>query len=306
MLHAMTAPALRHFVLAHDLGNLTAAAEQAGVTQPAISKSIRKLEEQVGGQLFERRPQGLVPTRFGRVLRHHAQNILNEIRFVSTEIAAATGGTGGQVRIGVGPIWSLSVFPALVADLRRHLPGVDLVVQVGIREKMLPQLAAGDLDLWLGSLFEIPPGGEFDLLVIEQTEMRAFAPADHPLASLPAVAPADLAGQNWAGFIDDDIGLGKLAAFFAGRGLAPPRIALKSSSVATMFAAARDAGLLVYAAGTLAEEARLRGLVALPVTRPIWAFETGLACRHSARHIAAIEHVFTWLTQRTGPPAGGC
>lgn len=123
--------------------------------------------------------------------------------------------------------------------------------------------------------------------------MRAFCVEGDPLAKLANVTPADLAPWGWAGFIDDAIGLERLARYFTSRDLPPPRLALRCSSVAALFAAVAAGGsdLLVHTADTLAPEATRRGLVPLPLELPMWSFPTGLACRPAANHLATVRHL---------------
>ena len=304
MSQALTSRGLTLFVAAYDAGNMRIAAERLGVTQPAISKSVARLEEQLGVPLFERTAQGVRPSRFADTLRRHAQNMLNEARFVEVEIAAVVGGTSGALRIGVGPAWSLSVFPPLLIGLRRQFPAIDIEMRIGVRDQIVPALLTGQVDVWLGSTHNLEGSDGLDVVPAGRAQMRVFVARDHPFARARVADAGSLAGGEWAGFVDDAYGLERLRAFFAARGLPSPRVALRSSSVATMFWVAAKSELLVYAADTLQPEARRHGLVPLTLDASIWSFETGLVCRRSARHLTAIRCLEGMLPQDyLGPSA---
>ena len=114
--------ALTHFIAAFEHGNLRLAAKAVGVTQPAVTKSIQKLEDHIGVPLFERAADGVRPTEVAHMLRLHAQGILNEARFVEMEISARVEGRQGLIKMGIGVAWSLSVFPDLLEQFYRRFP----------------------------------------------------------------------------------------------------------------------------------------------------------------------------------------
>ncbi len=296
--------ALTHFMAAYDCRNLRSAAEAVHVTQPAVSKSISKLEDHIGMPLFKRTPNGVEPTEFAHMLRRHAQNIMNEARFVETEIAALTSGSGGLLRIGVGPAWSLSVFPRLLMRFQATFPNIDVEVQTGVTDHLLPLLKSGDVDLWLGSLHDVEETPDIAVRTVGWSDMTVFARKSHPLADRGAVRPTDLTDFAWASFTNDHRGLEWLSRYFTGRDLPDPRIALRLSSLVTMFSAAARSDLLVYAADTLQPEAVARGLVEIPLADPVWGFGTGMAYRRSTTDLATVRYIRSTLVDEYADLAG--
>ena len=252
--------ALAHFVAAYDCRNLRSAAEAVHVTQPAISKSIGKLEGHIGMPLFERTPTGVRPTEFAHMLRRHAQNIMNEARFVETEIAALTEGSGGLVRIGVGPAWSLSVMPRLLSRFQSRFPNIDLEVATGVTDHLLPMLTKGDIDVWMGSLHDVEETEVVSVSPMGWSDMTVFVCRSHPLAGKRKVGAEALSRHSWVCFVNDTRGLEWLDRYFRQRGLPAPRFALRLSSLVTMFATVVGSELMVYVADTLRPEAEARGL----------------------------------------------
>lgn len=283
--------ALAHFSAAYDHLNLRSAAAAVHVTQPAISKSISKLEDHIGMPLFERTSKGVRPTQLAHMLRRHAQNIVNEARFVGTEIAALKGGSGGQVRMGVGPAWSLTVLPYVVSRFQQRFSSIDIEVKTGVTDQLMPLLHEGEIDFWLGSLHDIEETDEIVTQRAGWSDMAVFVSTHHPLTQLGAVEASHLAPYNWATFSNDVRGLAYLRSYFKAHGLPEPRVALKVTSLVTMLAAAASSQLLVFCADTLQSEAISRGLVRISLPEHIWGFHIGMAYRKSTADLATTRYV---------------
>ena len=113
---------LSYFFTVYQLGSIGHAAETLPLTQPALSKSIRQLEQELGCELFERTPSGVVPTVFGEALAHYARTIAAEIDNAKAKIAELRGGDTGEVRIGVGPSIAVNMMPMVTRQVHaeRH------------------------------------------------------------------------------------------------------------------------------------------------------------------------------------------
>src|SRR5690242_8100289 len=173
---------LRDFLAVAGTGGVSAAAQMLGVSQPALTKSIRRLEAHYGLALFERRARGMALTPFGETLLGHAKLIDAQCRFADAEMRAFAKGKGGRLRIGAGPFWGATVLPVAIAALQAELPGLQIDLDVGVNTLIHPRLFAGDLDIVVCALPDtdlFPPGIEvhrfFDL------RMRVIAGVDHPL-----------------------------------------------------------------------------------------------------------------------------
>lgn len=286
---------LEHFLVAINHSSLRAAAEVAGLTQPALSKSLRKLEEQLGVSLFERTPRGIEPTSTARILERHAKVILADSRYAEMEIAALRKGTTGSLRIGAGLIWSLGPLPRILAGILERYPNLQVEVRAGIAGPLLPLIAAGDIDLFLGTMRALDEmltdRDRREDLVIEpilKVEMSAFVRADHPLPADVEVTAEDLRSYPWAGFADDHWQEEELRTAFDGLGLAPPTITLRTNSIAALLAIVSQSNHVILLANVLEREALAHGLRRLTHTVPIRALETWLILR---RHLTGLEPV---------------
>ena len=92
---------LRYFLRVAERGNFTRAAEELMISQPALSRSIQKLEDELGQPVFERKTRSLALTEAGKLLQSRAQQILSLIEDTKAEIS--DDGQSGQIRVGAIP-----------------------------------------------------------------------------------------------------------------------------------------------------------------------------------------------------------
>src|SRR5690349_14396768 len=83
-----------------EAGSILAASRDLAMTQPAVSKSIHELEDQLGGSLFVRGKRGVVLTEFGSMFERHAKTMLGELRYLAENLNASQSGTAGHVIVG--------------------------------------------------------------------------------------------------------------------------------------------------------------------------------------------------------------
>ncbi len=235
---------LRHFLAVFELGSIGQAAEKLLLTQPALSKSIRQLEDELGVRLFDRTPMGVVPTVFGNALAMHAKAIEAQIRNAEAQIASLKGSAQGHVTIGIGPSLARNIMPAATTALARRQPDIALTVIEGLVDDLLPQLRRGELDLMVGAWPRIADP-MFTTEVVLTDRLEVVARAGHPLAGRPvrrqelldypwALPPAS---QKWRQALDE---------LFMERGLEPPRPRIVSSSAGYLQALIRQSDHLSF------------------------------------------------------------
>lgn len=119
---------LQHFVAIYDYGSLLSAARHVGVGQPALTKSLKKLEEQLGLLLFVRHTRELIPTAPGHVLYQKALQVLAEARDLQITAQQLITGEQGAVSIGCGPLPTDLVLVPMIQTLNQQ--GVDISLKV--------------------------------------------------------------------------------------------------------------------------------------------------------------------------------
>ena len=288
---------LAYFLAVYEHRSLRSAAETIGISQPALSKSLQKLEQQLGVALFERRASGIQPTDFAVTLHHHAQSIYNEARYIELEAAAITSGRSGLLRIGAGPAWSHGYLPLILPRFQSRFANIRLEIETGVTDYLLPRLIGGEFDLFMGSLFGIQPSEDISLHPLIRTRMILVVRPEHPLLANAAITAANLLTYPWANFLHDIQGERELSLFFSRRTLPTPNITLRMSSLATMLSLIRHSDHIAYIADSLSDEAQLHGLSELPLPLTIWQFDSGVAVRRSVVELKPIRYLLELIEE---------
>ena len=183
-----------------ETGRIGAAAERSNVTQPTLTRDIARLEERLGGRLFERLPHGVRPTALGATAVERARRILREAEAAERAIDAARSGRTGVFRVTATPPWAETVLARAAARFREGFPAVELRILSATRAEGLRRLADGDCDLHCGGVDADEPLPAF-LRRERFLDMTAGIVAwrDHPLFA-GTVAPEDLARYPWIDF----------------------------------------------------------------------------------------------------------
>jgi len=142
---------LRCFVTVARMKSFVAAAESLGLTQPAVSRSIRELEQTLGHELFDRSTRGAELTRRGRDFLDAVESGLLQI-WQGTKAVVGQIGTLEVVRIGALPNVCSQFLPNIVAAFKSELPGVRVVISPGINSGLLSGLRLGETDIVIGRL----------------------------------------------------------------------------------------------------------------------------------------------------------
>jgi DNA-binding transcriptional LysR family regulator len=186
-------------------GSFSAAADELGYTQPAISQQISALEREAGTRLLQRRARGVTLTDAGRSLVDHSDAILARLAAAEEELEAIAGLRGGRLRLASFPTAGATLVPLAIAMFSDRHPDVELSLIEAEPEDSLPALRAGDLDVAL--TFEYPslPASAHSKLRedVELTHLLddphyVALPLDHPLAHKHTIRLEELAEESWS------------------------------------------------------------------------------------------------------------
>lgn len=137
---------LRAFLTVAETGNVTRAAEVLHLVQPAVSRQVMLLEEDIGSPLFERGRHGMVLTDAGRLLVGYARRAMLELDRGRAEIAGASAGIGGLVTLGLLPSTIDMLSSPLVSALTANFPGIRIRLSMGYAGTLLRWLQSGEID----------------------------------------------------------------------------------------------------------------------------------------------------------------
>jgi len=140
---------LRHLALIATHGSFTEAARRAGLSQPALSASIARLEEEMGARLFFRGAGGTRLTAAGEALLPRARAALAAVEDGRRAVAEIAGLRAGEVRLGGGATVCTFFLPPVLTAFRRDHPGIVLKLREGVASEVRAAVDAGELDLGL-------------------------------------------------------------------------------------------------------------------------------------------------------------
>lgn len=182
---------LRNFLKLAETGNFTRAASLVGLSQSAFSRSIARLEEELGQPLFERQTRRVVLSDAGSVLVDRARKILSMVDDVKTEIG--DDGQSGRVRIAAIPTIAPYFLPECLQSFQRRFPQSQLIVQEDTTENLLKKVADGEVDIAIAAL---PIGAKYlDVEPLFEEELLLVCGSHHPLARKRTIQAADIEGH---------------------------------------------------------------------------------------------------------------
>lgn len=284
----MHARPLKHFLAVYDNHGISAAAEQLRISQPALTKSIQKLEAEFGVPLFERRPGGVVPTRYADMLARHVRLMDMEYRHAIAEIAAARGGSEGVIRIGAGPVWYSCFLPPIIDRFLADWPETRIRLQSGVINTLIPALEAGEFDIVCTSL-EFPNRAGIVKEAVVNLRHSIVAVDSHPLAGRGMAEPAELASYPWVTMANDHVGTGRIWSYFAAHECPPPRIAVESSSLSGMLELVARGQFLAHFPEAMLRVASRYCLTALNIRGTLWETPAGLVYRQSEHRLRVLQ-----------------
>lgn len=179
---------LRHLVALSEVArqaSVVKAARSLGITQPAVSKTIRELEDILEVELFDRSRRGVTLTRTGEIFRDHANAALGTLREGIDRLGQATAPEALPVRIGALPTVSARLLPAAVARFMAHGLAAAPRIVTGPNAYLMAQLRDGDLDIVIGRMAEPSEMTGFSFEHLYSERIAFIVRPGHPLIDAP-------------------------------------------------------------------------------------------------------------------------
>jgi DNA-binding transcriptional LysR family regulator len=196
-LHAMELRHLRYFVEVARQESVTKAAAQLHVSQPALSRQIRDLEEELGVGLFEHHARSVKLTAAGHVFYEEAQMALQRVHEAVETVKRFAGAQTGELQVGYAPSLSMEILPQALRRFQMKCPNVKMQLQDLTTEEMIVQLRSGTLH---AALLVRPAAGSL-ASGLEYREIVRHRPCvamsvTHELAGHGPISASTLAGKN--------------------------------------------------------------------------------------------------------------
>jgi DNA-binding transcriptional LysR family regulator len=296
--------ALQCFVAVVETGSIHAAARKLRLTQPALTKALRGLEQELAVQLLVRTTRGSAPTDFGRAFYRRARLVAGELGKARAEIEQLRGTMAGEVAFSVAPAATIHLVPEAVREFRHAHPAVRLRIFDGPLPSAIAQLRAGETEFAVASLTRHWPRREFRLEKLAEYETVVVARRGHPLASARSLR--DLLDADWA----HAGARGSVGVFaedtFSPHGLQPPRPAMECGSFAALVAMLATNDVLALLPRPFVDLPALKNLlVRVPVREERARAAIGLVQRADSPLTPAAETLANYLRRVAARPRAG-
>lgn len=269
---------LRAFTTIVATGSLGRAATELHLTQPALSRTIKRLETDLGAPLFERHSKGMELTAVGHALLPHAMLLAREAELAREEIDALRGLSKGTIKVGaVGAIAS-HVLPLAIDRVLTRWPNLRVEIIEGVWDRLAQGLMRHEIDLALST---VAPDTE-DIVAISdchwQDDSFVVAGCDHLLRQKKRIALADTLGERWAIPPRGTAPYAHMQGVFEAHGLGLPNIVVETRSVPVLKSMVARCGFLTWMPEPMYDvEAKARVMDTLPIptvraTRTLTAF----------------------------------
>jgi DNA-binding transcriptional LysR family regulator len=227
---------LQGLVAVVEQGSIRAAARHLHLSQAAVTKSMRTLEEEAGVALLQRGSRGIALTAAGERLLERARLITRQVQLARDDLAQLAGQDAGSVRVGVTPVMTLTGLGEAFSWFRQRYAHVQVQLIEGLMARVLPRLREGTLDIAVvaADVGEIAPD-EFHQRRLRRTRQRVVARAGHPL--LRAAPPGLQAWGELEWVLTQPVaggGLAHVEALFAQVGLLPPTRVVQCETLAAL------------------------------------------------------------------------
>lgn len=224
---------LRNMLAVMEEGSLGRASQKLNISQPALTKSIQRLEEHLGVRLFDRETRGMRPTSYAESLRGYAKAACVGMGEAERQIASLRNGTEGIVTIAAPPLIATELLPRALTRLSEERPKLQVRV-VSQNKELFTDLLEGKFNLVVGMLYDEMPKVGLARRPLFNDRLVLVMRAGHPLARRRKLSPKDLAEQKWVFADSETWSHRRLVLYFEQAGLALPRASIESRNPAIL------------------------------------------------------------------------
>ncbi|HXZ08140.1 MAG TPA: LysR substrate-binding domain-containing protein [Paraburkholderia sp.] len=271
-------------------GSIRAAARSVFLSQPALTKAIRELEQDLGVPLVSRSARGAQLTEFGQAVYARAQLILAEMQHVRDDILQLSGHAGGQVACAVTPLVSLKFLPLAIRSFRARMPATRLIVQEGFLQGALPRLRDGSLDFVIAIMDETKLAPEFVSRTLLEAELILSGRKGNPYENCDSIAA--LQDAEWVlNTTPESIGQSVQSMFLA-HGLREPKVVVECTSFSATLSLSVNSDMISCCPKSFLETDWIRErIVAIPVREALPKVTVGVITRRDALATPACEYL---------------
>lgn len=301
---ALTMPKLHHlrdFVAIAHARSVRGAARSLGLSQPALTRSLSELEQELRVDLVERHARGVQLTPAGERFLVRASAALEELRRGLEEAGQAQGDMQGAVTVALSSAAALALLPTAYPEFRRQCPDVSLRLLDGLFPAVEPRLRDGQLDFYVGPRPERSIGSGYRVESLFDNERVVLGRVGHPLDG--ARSMRELQGAEWVVTGLRERVEEEFEEQFAALGLPSPQVTTRAESMMALLVLLSTTDALAFLPVQWASSALFQGRVKpIAVREPLTAPDIVLV-RRARLPLTPAAQRFSDLLQRAVPPS---
>lgn len=292
---------LQAFVAVVEQQSIRAAARMLDLSQPAVTKTVRELERELGAPLVERSVKGVQLTEFGRAFAPRARLLLADMQRARDEIAQIRDGLTGRVALAVSTSFALTLLPDAFQDFHTRLPAVDVQFSETVLPWMLARLREGALDFAVTHVVPQRLDPEFEAMALFPVKLVVGVRQRHPLRTSRSLR--DLSRAEWILPGDDQFGGRDAISALLPPGLPPPARVIQGQSAMVALALVGKMDLVGLFVEPLAELGFKRhGIRRIEIEEELPTLSVSVITRRGQRLTPAARH-FVECIQRASARA---
>lgn len=285
---------LAAFLAVARAGGVGAAAKSLALTQPAITRSLKRLERQLGVALFVRHSTGMEMTPFGRTLIPYAETLESETERVLEEISVLNGAAAGLARVGIVPSVAANLLPKATERMLAASPGVQVRVIEATGNQLVSALIRGEIDFAIVGLSRDPIEEHVLVSPLMEDDVCIVARASHPLMRQDDLSLAALQSHFWAMPEKGNVIRAGFQKMFRRAGLDAPRVAVSANSVHVLKSIAASTDFLTMLARVSIQFEERGGILApVPLREGRWRRQLGVLRRATGSMLPASNLLLT-------------
>jgi DNA-binding transcriptional LysR family regulator len=280
--HELDLRQLEYFLAVVENRSFGRTAEILHISQPALSKAVKRLEQDLGVRLLDRLPRGVAPTLYGEALVAHAKLIKGELSRATDAIVALKEGNAGRVVIGAGSSMRIELLPEAVVRLHARHPDLEVKMIGELYDDLIPDLEKGELDLALSMISFDQRISHIEEIPLYIDKTHPTVRTDHPLLKKKTITIEDCLKSEWILPSSDNLGRRHLDAFFLSRGYSAPESVIETNSTMIAVSVMQKSDLIGWHPTQVIGNSNVTGLTALPIEEITLTRTVGISYRQSS------------------------
>lgn len=261
-----------------EAGSIRSAAERLGKSQPALTKTLRQAEEELGVSLFDRSSRGAVPTELGQRVLARARSIQSELERLEQEVMQLRGEQGGAITVGLSPMAAVQIMPRALAIFARTYPNIEVRLLSSMFPSGLKPLREGITDMMIGPSPPVDMRRDINIETLLDNEVVVVTSQNSPFANASSLS--QLTDARWI-MIGAPQGPGDIFRQpFIENGFTPPKAVITSESYYGALALVESLGAVcTFPLRLLEGERRGWRITQIPIRETIRSLDIALMTR---------------------------